>query len=632
MKKLFLLILSLFMTFYAFSQVRESKMPHLDQVTSLFSTSEDSTFYSIGKDGFVVKWNENEIGEHFQITNHKVLKFALHPNKSEFAIYETNDENFYSISVWNIDSLTKKFSIELNDSILSLSYTKKGSYLIAGTTTEQGTLFINSKSGKIEKPIKDAMNMIAYSESSNSEKTILSYAVTGNIYYHNLQNGSFVKKIKTENGLSNITSYNKNKYLAGIKNNTIFIIDAMNGKIVFEQNCTEPILFSYQDELYYFSQPVNKKASIFKFTLTNEKISMPKIYKNFSLKKNDNFSDIKITDNKILLGSSTGNIYIAPNDENNLTELKLLTDNSILTISDIAYIENNLFILANSTLFKTTQDKSGITKICNAPNFTKLTVVQDKLILWSQGKDVQVSMLDMNTSKIKNLFVAKGQLSNIKACYDKLLTIESASIVNYYNFDTNSLSEIYYGSGIQDAVLVDNTNLYIAKSKINPSDSSIIFVNTKTRETVPLKINCDFIYALAVEPKNNQNDDDSKKFIFAIGVNNKDKKAETLIIKFDINKQDSKILKKYSSIDYDSFIKVSENKIFSNVLSQQFFSLNNSNEQFYDRTCSFPKKIIAGSENVVILNEDSSLSWYESSNNKLIEDWYIMNDESVIKY
>ncbi|MCR5613211.1 hypothetical protein [Treponema sp.] len=557
---------------------------------------------------------------------------AINPVKQEIAVYETDGSLIHTISVWDWKTLSKKYSLDFEDSILSLTYSKKGTYVIAGTVTENGTIFINASSGKIEKPVSEKMNMMAYIETSQTEKNIMSYSLTGNITYYNMSSGKLVKKIASELGLEKIVSFSKNRYFAGIKNNSIIILDAMTGKNVYTINAVKPLLFNYQDNLYYIDVLSSKSIAVFSFTETNGELKNPVIYKNLTGKFNEKVSSFLITNQKILIGTNKGNIYSAENVTGITEEIALVTKGTTQRILDAAFINEDLFILTDKCLYKTAEDKTSVIELIKNTNYTNLTAHENSIILWSQGNNVQVSQFNPETNATKKLFVSKGQILTVKSCAGNLIDIESSSTVNRFNFANNSLVELYYGSGIQDAVMSGTEELYIAKSVVNEIDSPLIYVNTRTHETVPLKTEATYIYGLSDNKTEDEKDD--KKNLYLLGVQQKNKNNTSVILSFNIETKKTEIIKQFAKTDMNSFLSVINATAYTNTKDSGLSSVTVKGKKSveYKRSCALPKRITANAQHLVSINKDGSLSWYKPTSSDLENDWYITQDGNLVIY
>ena len=109
-------------------------------------------------------------------------------------------------------------------------------------------------------------------------------------------------------------------------------------------------------------------------------------------------------------------------------------------------------------------------------------------------------------------------------------------------------------------------------------------------------------------------------------------KQETIIFKLDVATKEEFILNEFDKIDLNGFIKIHNDEIYTNILSPQFYSLKKSSKQYYHRNHSLPLKIEFNADNIVTLNQDKSLTWYEHNSPAVICDWYITSDHNVLEY
>ena len=142
-----------FLSFIAavFASSHFSAQPHQQLITSItpfFSRENPETaFLSTGDDGFLVKWTDDDQDVGIKLA-------ACSPNGNYVAIYETDGGSINKISVWDWKTLTRKYQKKFSDSITSLSFSKKGTYLIAGTATVDGVIFIRTSNWTVVDKIK----------------------------------------------------------------------------------------------------------------------------------------------------------------------------------------------------------------------------------------------------------------------------------------------------------------------------------------------------------------------------------------------------------------------------------------------------------------------------------------------
>lgn len=651
MKKLISLLSLCFCFSFIHAQERSSFMPHQGEVISVFSFGENSAsqnaqnlqnetnvFYTVAKDGFIIRWNPDGTGYHYQLTDRQIKSVAVNPVKPEIAIYETNESSVNTVSVWDLKTFTKKFTLKINETVLCLTYSKKGTYLIAGTATEYGTAFINPNNGSLIKPVSEKLLMTSYVETSSSEKSLMCYAMTGHITYVDLTKGKILKKIPFKTGFDKMILFNKNRYIGCVKDKKIFIADAMTGKVELEIPAKNPVLYTYNDELYYFdSVQFAKNHSLFKFDFSDGKVKNPVIAYNFNGRVDGTISSFMIKDDCVFIGSTKGEIYKSNlNTESEFFIINQITEKNIKRAVDVVFAKDDLYILTEDSIYKSDEQKENVIKIADNPGYTNIEKYIHpetgvKLVLWSKDKQCTVSELDVKSKSIKELFTSKGMIVSLKNCANTIIDVENSSVVNRYNLMSAKYEELYYGSGIQDAVMTGEEDLYIAKSRSAPGDSPLIYVNTRTHETVQLKIDADLIYSLACDELADEKD---SKYIYAIAVFENDSKAPTKILKYDTNSKNTVAIQSFATPDYSGDLYACAGFVFNKLCSSlvSYVTVQSKKVTTYKRSYSLAKKITAGKDNAVFLNYDGSLSWIDAKIPDIVADWYITKDERVLEY
>lgn len=639
MKKVLCLVLSVFTAAHAFAQLRSSSESHSGEVSVLVkdTTTSDDSFYSLGKDGFLVHWKSDNSGERYQISSKQIKAAVLHPTKKEIAVYETDGSSINTISVWDVSKMSRKYSVNFEDSILSLCYSKKGTYLIAGTSTELGTIFINSSNGNLEKPITDSMNMMSFVETTDTEKSLMSYSLTGNICYYSFSDKKLKAKIPSTKGLNSPVVFSKYRYFAGINAGNIYIINAKTGKTILEHSAVKPYLLVINDDLYYYDATSSKAGTLYKFPVENDEIKKPVVFQNFKSSMRDLISDVSILSNSIVFGTSSGDVYKAEIAENETKEMTLLTTKNLQKINDVAIVDNRTYILTNKSLFEGMIDNpevpelTSVTELIPVSNYTNLLCHEGSLIVWFKNTNNPVYSFDFTTKKLIKLFTPQGQLVSLKSCAGQLIEIESGTTVKKYNFDRKALQEVYYGSGVQDAVMLSSEDLYIAKTVTNSIDSPLIYVNTRTHETLPLKIDADYVYALSNDEVELSNKPDEKN-IYALGIKHNSKNSSTVLLKYNATKKTTEVIYDFKKLNMHSFNIIYNQNVYNNVLDSTITSVNVKSKKItsYDRSNSLPVHVSNNFEYIYFINRDGSLSLLKPGSSSILKDYYITNEKELI--
>ena len=215
MKKHILLISTALLTFSLWAQSHISTQPHQAEVTKIAPASArgtDGSYFTASDDGFVIKWTFDGQGEHYQFSDVSIKLLEVSPNGNEIALYETDGGSINRITVWDWKTLSRKYLKKFSDSITSLAYSANGTYLIAGTSTVDGAVFILTQGWQLVDKIKANTGIVNYIHTSNTEKTCVFYSPSGALSFYNLTTGKIKQKMQILKGLTQPVMYNENRF------------------------------------------------------------------------------------------------------------------------------------------------------------------------------------------------------------------------------------------------------------------------------------------------------------------------------------------------------------------------------------------------------------------------------------
>ena len=165
MKKIFFTTLLCFFMISVFSQTMISTQPHNGKANH-GTFAPDGSFYSVGDDGFVIKWNSENKGEHYQISDLEIKYITASPNGTDIAIYETDGYSVNRISIWNWKTKRRLVVKRFTDTISTINFSEKGSWLMIGTNSVDGIIFLNAKTGTVLRKVKESPGMVTMIYSS----------------------------------------------------------------------------------------------------------------------------------------------------------------------------------------------------------------------------------------------------------------------------------------------------------------------------------------------------------------------------------------------------------------------------------------------------------------------------------
>ena len=635
MKKIisFGIITALFFCIYAQSHM--STQSHQQQVNKILPVTvrnNDGSFYSASDDGFVIKWSFDNQGEHYQFSDVAIKMLAVSPDGNDIALYETDGGSINKVTVWDFNTFNRKYQKKFSDSITSLSYSSKGTYLIVGTATVDGAVFIRTNGWKVVDKIKGNTGIVSYVTTSESEKSCVFYSPSGTLSFYNMQTGMLKQKLGIVNGLNQTVMFNQNKLFAGVKDNSIYVTAA--GKTISKISAQNPIILSSSADynLYYLENDGRSNYEIKMLeNLDEDKVSNPRTVKTMKGPRGSSVITTACKDAvNVYLGGRDGAIYKTEVEPSFISEtLNPITENTYSKIYGMAPSETDFYFLTASSIYQSSYDTGVINKLYTTNGQNRITKYKDgNVILWSKSDKMPVIQLDLDKKTSKTLYTPKNNVEQLRICTvdgdDFIVEVESNGSVYMYDFQTEYIKEVYTGTGIQDAVYMNDRQVYVAKSASTNPKSPLLSVNPETLETVPVNIKGNVIYALSAD----------EKTIYGINVIQDDSSLNTYVFSYETSTKRIVNILKFPNEDSEAFTYLNGTNLFTNIGRKKVYCYNlNSKKRFaYNRSASIPQSIVQNGNRVVILNNNGSISWCGPNDQKLLADWYLTKDEQWYEF
>ncbi|MCR4899584.1 MAG: hypothetical protein K5907_02085 [Treponema sp.] len=621
-----------------FAQAHISTQSHQAQITGVkavpIKSGNELEYFTAGDDGFLIKWTDNNEGEHYQISDVGIKMIAVAPNGNYVAVYESDGGSVNKVSVWDWRTLTRKFNKKYTDSITSLEFSAKGTYLIVGTASVDGAEFYNTSNWSKINKIRANTSIVNYILTSDTEKTAVFYSPAGNLSYYNMQNGQLKEKFTVIQGLSQVVLYNSNVFLAGVRDNTIYVLNAYKGTSITSIKAQNPIILSTSKDsnLYYLEYDGKNNYDLKMLeNLDGNKVSNPRLVKSFRGPRGNAAINTGVKHyTEILLGSKSGAVYKIDTDPSlTTTNMTEITENTYSKILDMCQAPTDFYFLTDKAIFKSSYDSGIVNKIVTTNGQTNIiNYDENNVITWSEATRSKVEMINLSTKAVTELFTPTGNIQSLKLGKigekNYLVEIESNSLVNLYDFTNKSFKQVYSGTGIQDAVICDNGNVYIAKSSASNPKVPLICVNPDTYETVPLSLNGNVSFGLSTDGV----------LIYGIVLQVTDNVQNTYVYSFNTTSGKATNLLKFNEEDAEAFTYIYGNILYTNIGKNKLYCYNMTTKKnfSYNRSASIPKSVAQNGNRVVILNNNGSISWCGPGNSILQADWYLTTDEQWYEF
>ncbi|MBC6719284.1 WD40 repeat domain-containing protein [Treponema sp. Marseille-Q4130] len=604
------------------SESHISTQKHEGEIRAVSVSRDGSAFFTAGDDGFLIKWTGDDQGEHYQISDMSVKLCALSPDGKTIAAYETDGGLVNRVSLWDFDTQQRKYARRFSDAVTSLSFSAKGTYVIVGTASVEGAIFLRASDGRVADVLKDSTGIISYAVTSASEKTLCTYSPVGFISYYNMIDGKLKRRLSCEANLSDITSFDGDMFFAGTKNDSLYVVSALSGKTSASVSARDPVLLTRADDkdVYYIASTASRTYSLSMLENRGDKtFSSPRILKNFkSLPNGEAIRAGAKAGDEIVLASSGGNVYrTTPSPDTALLALVPFTEDIYEKISDAASAEDGFYFLTRDALYASSYDTGTVDKRTSNDAHTNMSICEGGVILWSRGTKRAIEFFDFTENKTVPLFTPESSVQSVRAFGNVILEMESNAVVRAYYSDTGEIEELYAGTGLQDALISDGT-LYVAKSSATNPPSALLSVDMRTKEIVPLNIASDVVYALSAS------DDE----LYGIAVQSSENEKTTNLFSYTPASSKTTMLLKLNDEDTRAFTYFYDGNILTDIGSEKVYSydLSRKKSRYYGRSASLPVKAVQNGERIAVLNRDGSISWYDTRKTEVLADWYLTKD------
>ncbi len=578
--------------------------------------------YTGSDDGFLIRWDSNGNGQHFQISDDSIKMIAVHPNGNEIAVYESDGLTVNRLSVWNWQTLTKKFaSKRLDSAITSLAYTARGSQIMAGQANVMGIIFIDSARGTVlSNKVRETAGTVTFSQSSTSENSSVMYSALGYIIYTNLRNGSRKASFKVESNLETPIVFNNDVLLAGKEGNTIHLIDSTTGDTMAAINANNPIFATArQDKNFYYFETDGKNATLKMIEITNGIINpTPIILKNFTFQSWDSPISAVKTGNTIYIGMKSGELYSIDTSANaEITQANKITEKVYDKIYDINEVDGEYFFLSEDSIFKSTYNNKSTTPIAPNSGYTNMITTVDAIYLWSKGTRQSVKRINLQDNSETTLFTPSNSIEALKFSNNTLLVLEGSSRVSLFYLESGELVTVYTGTGIQDALLYKDS-IYVAKTAASNPQSALIQVNIATRETIPINIKGEVSFSLA------ENQGTSGPF-YGASIVSENGSTTTKVFSYNPTTKAYSIILSLGDEDADAFTYLKNGVLYTNIGRTQIYAVTLSQQKLtkMEQSASLPLKLVGDRTTLAVLNKDGSVSWFNAQSKNIIKDWHL---------
>jgi WD40 repeat protein len=187
--------------------------------------------FSSGDDGTVRVWDPvaGNLMRVLQCTQLATGRIAVNPAGSQLAVVVKEGTSTNYLAVWDWEKERQLFRLPLKEDPLFLRFSGLGTYILFGESSWQGLKIIRSSDGSIVPFHPEGFGIVGFAEMSRTEKTLMTYQVSGRISYWDIASGNQTVDVPTVPYLSGIRMSADRSTIVGFTSTDVIRCDAVTG-------------------------------------------------------------------------------------------------------------------------------------------------------------------------------------------------------------------------------------------------------------------------------------------------------------------------------------------------------------------------------------------------------------------
>ena len=605
--------------------------------TLKFSTRYDLLF-SGGEDGTIRAWNPDnrDLVYQLQVSHLPIQAIELNPQKPHIAVVEKGRLNSYRLTVWDWEKRSLLFSRDLEGFPLDMTFSPKGTFFAYSKTSWDSMTFINANTGRKLYYMDRGFGIVSGFAVSPSEKTLMTYSPSGNIQYREVRTGTLKTKLDTVSNLRNIEFSEGLRYMAAAGEDQLLLIDLVSGKTVAKYplgNIESISINSADNKIACYTGGL--RGSLYIFTFTGGNLLRQEVHK----PRGESYEDLLFTKDVLFAAGRDGAIYTFTQDG---IRLSPFSRNTLLPITGIAFMEELMVLASMEEVITVESDFFTSLNPSSFPRYLEAAFLENPLkaasgitawekerfILWKKTKDERAKSIFIHpeTGEYQGLYEEyNNALVSLDYSAQGMLTLQRNGIIKLINPTTLTDTFEYNLFGSQDVILTGNY-IMAGKNRDSGFPSSLVRINPRTGETLPLKNDAMVIYKLAYNAKDAS--------LLTLGLEDSGPGTNTTALQelTGATYQFKRTLYTYPGEDLNASVVVEPET--GEVYTSLGFSVTKIAhlEGFYsfEQKERIPRELFLHNTHLFSLNKDNSITVWDKNTGKKLMDFFIFRDKNWV--
>ena len=593
---------------------------HEGSVLTLASVPETESFFSGGADGFLSLHLPSGNTESWQISNLPICTISVNPDGNRIAVYESDGFSIHRVSVWDWKNKKRIYAKRLHDSVMSLAWSAKGSFLMIGNSSLEGIIVLNGSDGTVKPVFKDTPGVVTLSVTGSTETSMITFGPSGRIVYTDIKTGDTRAQYTGPHDIQSPVLFANNLKIAGYTNDSVLEFDATSGNELASYTTANCIMAtSLQDTVPIWIEKTETDG----WDIREGESFSPE----FVIPDKSTITAALNNGQTIVIGTSSGMLYSIPRlmEYTDVPVVTPLVQDSLHKIDDVCTDNSRLFILSEGILLVSAGP--GKAPIFAFDNITanRVAFSGDYLLTWSTDKNDPIIRQAIDGEYRTVVYQPTEGIHSLVVSGETIAFIEGSKQAVVLNLNTPEKIFTYPGAGLQDIVILSTDKILISKSTTTRSPSPLLLINTITGETVPLGVTGNLCFGITLS-------DSETNHVKGFIVNNVPTTATELV---DISlgtisgatPGSVHTIASFSDEDLTATLALIDDTIITNLGKNALIELYpGQNKQIQlARGYSLPAKVVFTDQFIISLNLDGSLTWFDRKSGKFITDSAITN-------
>lgn len=581
---------------------------HAKAVMCLAPVSGADAFFSGGEDGFVTLHAIGSGDETWQVSDMPIRLIAAHPSGDVVACYESDGFTTHRLSVWNWGKKTRLFAKRFRDSITSISWSARGSWIMVGNTSMDGFTVLDGKSGDARRVFKTPQGLVSLSVTGSSESSVMTFGPSGKIRYIDASSGTERAAYDGPAEISKAVAHSNNRVISGFDGNSVILIDATKGAIIDSFASGEPFFATLPSE----SAPVWIERTATGYSIRSGKEASAA----FAPSDGSAVTSAAALRGYIALATDSGLVLTMPRGVYSTTPpvLAETQSESIIRVDDIVSSGDALYILAGGTVYASTDPSAFPRRVFGGVRANRIDILGATFLLWSSDSPTPLVSTSLTGDGQRELYSPAEGITSLNHNGGVISLVEGTSTVVVLRPETDGEPFRYSGAGLQDAVPLTRDSVIVSKSATSRSPFPLLYINSVTGETVPLPVSGDLCFSLKLA--------DPAKYelrgFLVKGGNPPSTELFSLVADpKSVSSARVAVNATYKDEDLRATLSVDSRSILTNLGKASLAVIDSSTgrQRSMVRDYALPAKGAILGDFVVSLNYDGSLTWYDKAGN-----------------